>query len=88
MHRTTNRFWKCFESLPEPIQKVANKNFKLLKTNPSHPSLHFKKVGEIWSVRAGINHRAIAVEDGYDFIWAWIGNHGEYERIIKNMPPQ
>ncbi|MGR3178229.1 MAG: hypothetical protein ACUZ8E_09255 [Candidatus Anammoxibacter sp.] len=70
MHRTTSRFRECFESFPEPVQKVAKKNFKLLKMNPSHPSLHFKKVGEIWSVRAGINHRAIAVEDGYDFIWA------------------
>ena len=85
MHRTTSRFWKCLESFPEPVQKVAKKNFKLLKMNPSHPSLHFKKVGEIWSVRAGINHRAIAVGDGDDFIWAWMGNHGDYERIIKSM---
>jgi len=24
---------------------LADKNFKLLKTDPYHPSLHFKKVG-------------------------------------------
>jgi len=29
--------------LPKPIQKLADKNFELLKTNPFHPSLHFKK---------------------------------------------
>jgi len=83
MHRATNRFWKCFEGLPEPVQRVSKKNFEILKTNPSHPSLHFKKVGQLWSVRAGFNHRALAVEDGENFIWVWIGDHDEYERMIK-----
>jgi len=85
MHRTTNRFWRCFEALPDPVQKVAKKRFELLKTDPLHPSLHFKKVGRFWSVRAGIDHRALAVEDGEDFIWVWIGTHSEYERMIKKM---
>ncbi len=83
MHRTTSRFWKCFEKLPELAQKVSKKNFELLKTTPSHPSLHFKKVGNFWSVRIGLNHRALAIEDGEDFIWVWIGTHDEYERMIK-----
>jgi len=60
MHRTTSRFWRCFEKLDESVQKVARQNFQLLKRNPRHPSLHFKKVGKFWSVRAGIAHRAIA----------------------------
>ncbi len=83
MHRTTARFRECFKNLPESIQKISKKNFELLKTNPSHPSLHFKKVGKFWSVRIGIYHRALAVEDGEDFIWVWIGTHDEYERMIK-----
>ena len=83
MHRTTNRFWRCFEKLPESVQKVSRQNFQLLKTNPRYPSLHFKKVGQLWSVRAGFNHRALAVEDGENFIWVWIGDHDEYERMIK-----
>lgn len=85
MHRTTARFWRCFESLPEPVQKVSLKNFELLKTNPSHPSLHFKNVGKFWSARVGINHRALAIEDCEDFVWVWIGNHDEYDRIVKEM---
>ena len=85
MHRTTTRFWKCYENLPEPIQQIAKKNFELLKANPSHPSLYFKKVGKFWSVRVGLNHRALAVEDGKDFIWVWVGTHDEYERLIKEM---
>ena len=30
----------------------------------------------------GIYHRAVAVEDGSDIIWFWIGHHSEYDRII------
>ena len=73
MHRTAHRFWSYFDSLPEIIQQTARKNFQLLKENPAHPSLHFKKVGKFWSARAGITHRALAIEDGKDFIWVWIG---------------
>jgi len=83
MHRTTKRFWECYENLPDPVQKVSKKNFELLKTNPLHPSLHFKKLGKFWTVRTGINHRALAIEDGEDFTWVWIGTHNDYERIIK-----
>jgi len=36
-------------------------------------------------VRVGINHRALAVEDGADFIWVWIGPHDEYRRLIKQQ---
>ena len=85
MHRTSVRFWNLFSRLPEAAQDVARKNFELLKDNPSHPSLHFKKVGKLWSVRAGINHRALAVEDGPDYIWVWIGPHDEYMRMIKQQ---
>ncbi len=68
MHRTTHRFWDSFERLPEGIQQLARENFELLKANPLHPSLHFKRVGVLWSARVGLNHRALAVEDGSDFI--------------------
>jgi len=82
VHRTTPQFWERFHASPEPIQRLARKNFELLKTNPSHPSLHFKKVGPYWSARIGLSYRALAVEDGSDFIWVWIGNHDEYDRLI------
>jgi hypothetical protein len=85
MHRTSSRFWNVFANLPESVQTVARKNFELLKDDPSHPSLHFKKVGKLWSVRAGINHRALAVQEGADFIWVWIGPHDEYRRLIKQQ---
>jgi hypothetical protein len=83
MHQTTSRFWRCFGNLPEPIQRLARKNFEILKKNPKHPSLHFKKVGKFWSACVGINYRALAIEDQEDFIWVWIGTHDEYEHLIK-----
>lgn len=85
MHRTTVRFWTHFARLPESVQKVARQNFELLKENPSHPSLHFKKVEKLWSVRAGLNHRALAIEDDGEFIWVWIGPHDEYIRMVKRQ---
>ena len=85
MHRTSSRFWNLFSNLPESVQIVARKNFEILKADPSHPSLHFKKVGKLWSVRAGLNHRALAVQEGADFIWVWIGPHDEYRRLIKQQ---
>ena len=85
MHRTTSRFWRCFDRLPSPIQRIAEESFRLLKENPRHPSLHFKRVGKFWSVRVGLDYRALAVEDDSDFIWTWIGSHNEYERMIRQM---
>jgi len=85
MHRTTARFWTLFARLPEAVQAVARKNFGLLKDNPSRPSLRFKKVGNLWSARVGLNHRALAVEDGEDRIWVWIGPHDAYTRLVKRQ---
>ena len=83
MHRTSSRFWKCFDKLPSSIRKTADENFELLKNNPYHPSLHFKKVGQVWSARVGAGHRALAVPDGQDYIWVWMGTHDQYERLIR-----
>lgn len=83
IHRTTERFWRCYQRLPEEIRKLADKSFELLKKNPRHPSLQFKKVGELWSARVGQAHRALAAEDDEDFIWVWIGTHDEYERMLR-----
>ncbi len=82
MHRTTPKFWKRFGLLDESTQATARKNFELLKRNPKHPSLHFKQIGDFWSARVGLYCRALALKDGEDFIWVWIGSHAEYDKII------
>lgn len=83
MHKATKRFWKSFEDLPEQVQHIARKNFRLLQNNPSHPSLHFKKIGDFWSARVGLEFRALAVKVEEDFIWVWIGSHKDYEQLLK-----
>lgn len=83
MHRTTPQFWERFNALPAEVQQLARKNFKLLKQNSRHPSLQFKRLGNQWSARVGLNYRALAVEDGSDFVWVWIGTHAEYDKLIK-----
>ncbi|GAB6888733.1 hypothetical protein JCM13304A_22320 [Desulfothermus okinawensis JCM 13304] len=85
MHRTTTRFWKLFEDLPQKVQQTARRNFELLKVDPLHRSLHFKKVGKFWSIRVDLNYRALAIKEGQDFIWVWIGDHSDYERMIKGI---
>ena len=82
MHRASHRFWDCFNALPPVVQQAALASFALLKADASHPSLHFKKIGSFWSVRVTISYRALAVKDGDDFIWVWIGTHDDYERMI------
>ncbi len=49
MHRTTPQFWGRFNELDKDIQALARKNFELLKENPRHPSLQFKKESDFWS---------------------------------------
>ncbi len=83
-HRATDSFWKRYEALDPDLQNLANKNFELLKHNPKHPSLHFKRIrDDLWSVRVGMGFRALALasDDGLD--WIWIGPHSVYDRIIS-----
>ena len=84
MHRADSRFWRLFEDLPESVQLTARRNFDFLKANPRHPSLHFRNVGRYWSARVGASYRAVAVLDGDDFVWFWIGSHAEYDRVVRS----
>ena len=40
-------FWELYGALPKDIQRLADKQFDLFLTNPHHPSLGFKKKGEV-----------------------------------------
>ena len=82
-HRASPDFWTCYNALPAPIRDLADKAFELLKDNPQHPSLHFKKVGHFWSARVTLNYRAIGVEAEDAIIWFWIGTHTEYDKLIR-----
>jgi hypothetical protein len=81
-HYADKSFWKCYHDLPEAIRDIADKQYELLQSNPRHPSLHFKKVGQLWSARVNDDYRALALSVEGGFIWFWIGTHAEYEKLI------
>ena len=82
-HFTSPSFWKEYKKLPKHIQELADKNFKILKENSMHPSLHLKKVWDYWSVRVGEKHRAVAIEMEEGLLWFWIGTHAGYDKLLK-----
>ena len=84
-HFTLPSFWKHYRTLPRNIQSLADKNYRLLRANPAHPSLHFKKIEtdkSVWSVRVGIRYRALGVEKPDGVYWFWIGSHSEYDKLL------
>lgn len=82
-HTTSSNFWALYRSLPVEIQELADKNYQLLKSNPHHPSLHFKRIEEMWSVRIGKHYRAVGIDDSDGVQWIWIGSHADYDIFIS-----
>ena len=82
-HFASAAFWDAYRRLPEPVRALADRNYALLKENPRHPSLQFKKVGRFWSVRIGLRYRALATETENDLVWFWIGSHADYDALIR-----
>lgn len=84
-HFAAPSFWSAYHSLPEAVQKSADRQYEILKSDPAHPSLYLKKIGRYRSVRIGLRYRALAVEIDGGLLWFWIGNHDEYDRLIKQQ---
>jgi hypothetical protein len=87
-HRAATDFWQQYHLLPQEVRTRADKQFSLLKANPQHPSLQFKKVGqrhgeEIWSARVTLNYRALAIKRADGYLWFWIGDHKAYVALIS-----
>jgi len=61
---------------------LADRSFVLLKSDPRHPSLRLKRVGDLWSVRVGSHYRALGTEVPEGILWVWIGTHADYDMMI------
>lgn len=85
-HHANPRFWRCYQELPKEVRELADRNYALLKSDPSHGSLHFKKIGALWSVRVGLHYRALATEVRDDLVWFWIGSHATYDILVGRKP--
>ena len=81
IHYAAPSFWRAYHQQPEQVRALADKQFQLLKANPQHPSLHFKRVGRFYSARVGAHYRVLAVEAPDGILWFWIGSHAEYDRM-------
>jgi hypothetical protein len=86
--RTTERFRRAFEHLPEQVQRQARKTYKLFVQDPHHPSIRFKRVHPnrpIYSVRVSLEYRALGVREEDEVIWFWIGSHADYDRLVSRL---
>jgi hypothetical protein len=72
--------------LPKDVRELADRCFALLKSDPSHGSLHFKKINQFRSARVGLHYRALATEAAGDLAWFWIGSHAEYDKLLGRQP--
>jgi len=85
---TNKKFWDLYDQLPDDVQRLADKSYKLFSENPSHNSLHFKKVGKtqpVYSVRITDKYRSLGYILGDGIYWFWIGNHRDYELLPKTI---
>jgi hypothetical protein len=64
------------------VRALADKNFQLLKADPKHPLLHFKKIDKLWSVRVGAHYRVLGLDRSEGVVWFWIGSHAEYDKLL------
>ena len=71
------------EASSKPAFLASLMGLQLLLQDPRHPSLHFKRIGRLWSVRVGLHHRALAVERGGELVWIWICSHAEYDLLLR-----
>jgi len=82
-HVASSKFWAAYDALPADVRRLADNSFAHLKTDPRHPSLHFKRVGKLWSVRVGDHYRALGMDVEGGVLWIWIGSHADYDRILS-----
>ncbi len=81
-HFASPQFWQHYRQLPTEVRALADKNFQLLKADPRHPSLHFKRIGRLWSARVGAHHRALGLDRPEGVVWFWIGSHADYDKLL------
>jgi len=72
------------------FRRRAREAYRRFKSDPSHPSLRFKKVHAtepIYAARVGLGYRALAVLDADVAVWFWIGTHADYDRFYEPCEP-
>ena len=76
-------FIRDYNKLPQRIQETADKQLKILLSNPKHPSLNVKTVKgvkDIWEARVTYHYRFTFKIEGENYALRKIGTHA----IFKN----
>ena len=76
----TDEFVKRYKLLPVSLQKKAEKQEKLFRQNPFHPSLHTEKLEpkgkQVWSFRVDRSYRVLfRFADRQKVIFLSVGPH-------------
>jgi len=84
--RVTREFEKRFRDLPALVQRRAEKQERLFRENPFHPSLHTEKLRpkdrEVWSLRVDRSYRIIfRFLDGKTAVFLTVGPHDWVYRV-------
>lgn len=86
--KTSRRFREAYAALPETVQRQARLAYRRFKENPYHPGLRFKQVHThkpVYAVRINRQYRALSVKQDDTLIWFWIGNHSDYDALLKQQ---
>ena len=84
----TGKFRRLFQDLPTDVRRRARESYLVWKENPAHPGVQSKRVHPrqpIYSVRIGLEWRAVGVRQGDTMIWFWTGSHAEYDALLKRL---
>jgi hypothetical protein len=69
--RTTAGFWKRYDQLPHDVQNHADETYGRWAADHNHPAVQFKKIKgrSVYSVRIGLEFRALGRVDGDTITW-------------------
>jgi len=83
-HTASSRFWRCYGALPADVRDLADKNFRLLKADPKHPSLHFKLLAgqRVYSARVGLKYSTPGLSTADGVHWFWIRTHADDDCLV------
>jgi hypothetical protein len=85
----TKRFRALLDALPADAQRQARDAYKLIKQNPRHGSLQFKRISPsdltLYSARVGDHYRAIGMLESSAVTWIWIGTHAAYNKLAGRL---
>ena len=83
----TDKFWRLYALLPLEIRKQAKTSYLQFWDDPYYTGLQCKQVRPskpIYSVRIGIDYRAVGILDYGQVTWFWIGSHAQYDKLLRN----